>query len=465
MAKHEVLHDGIGVRMEADEFDIHGMRLSDVEFVTDPFPLSPRGHAELIRALHQVDRIYRTIIPLRGRDHVAGEFVGPNEHLLSHADVLLSRGVASARIRVQATHGLSLTDVPRVYEALSTLPEDLANSDAAAAMQFRTSGYPDPSTKDVFESLRSAPGRALTLSLAYIEQTIGDDPALADTASLLGFFTVLIAFVRAMQAGLINGGIKTFLPMMHRNDFSTMFALLPQSQRHLLRMNQLHFINAVVAGVFGDPDLGVEHFDFAVHADKPVVKSLTLSSHDRRTFTSEAELPATLTLGQLGARILWYRQLPRSLTIERWVMAWMSDHDPVDLLTAKHFDAAQVDGGGVAPNATLEAIREAPEFAAFAHLIDWSRSYEQPGYVVVLVFDWKRLSPAQQAILRDSVRELGGLGPVTDSDHPELALFENRAFRAPAGESDMKPGKLSMDAATQAISSYFSDMIELFDGL
>jgi hypothetical protein len=33
MAKHEVLHRGCGVRMEANGFDHDGLRLSDVEFV------------------------------------------------------------------------------------------------------------------------------------------------------------------------------------------------------------------------------------------------------------------------------------------------------------------------------------------------------------------------------------------------------------------------------------------------
>jgi hypothetical protein len=468
MAKHEVLHDGIGIRMEADEFDEHGMRLSDVEFVTNPFPLSTQGHAELIRALHQVAQIYSTIIPLRGRDHAEGGFVGPDEHHLSHTDVLLSRGAACARIRVQATHGLSLADIPRVYKALSAPPEDQARPDAVATIQLGSPGHADLSSRRWLESLRSAPDRALKLSLAHIELAIGDDPVLEDTAPLLGFLTAVIAFVRGMHAGPITGGIKTFLPMMHRNDFATMFALLPPSQRRLLRLNQTHFIKAVLSGVFGDPERGIDDLDLAAHADQPVVKSLALNPHERRTFTGGAELPSTLNLSDLGARILSYRQLPRSLTIERWIQAWMSDHNPADLLTTEHFDAAQIDTGGGEPSPTLKAIREAHEFAAFAHLINWNQSYEQPGYIVNLVFDWELLSGVQQAILRDSVRELGGLGSATDSEHPELALFENRAFRPefenPACGPHLEGSKLSVDAAIQAISSYFWGMFELFDG-
>ncbi len=467
MAKHEVLHDGIGVRMEADEFDEHGMRLSDVEFVTDPFPLSQQGHAELMLALHQVDRIYSTIVPLRGRDHTEGKFVGPDEHHLSHADVLLSRGGAGARIRTQATHGLSLADVPWLYTALSAPPEGQARPDAVAAIQRACTGTAEPSMKRILESLRSAPDRALRLSLAHIEQAIGDAPALEDTATLLGFFTVVIAFLGSMYARPITGGIKTFLPMMHRNDFATMFALLPPSQRELLRENETHFVQAVLAGLFGDPDHGIEDLDLAAHANQPVVKSLALGSGERRAFTGGAELPTTIGLGHLGVRILSYRPLPRSMTIERWVRAWMSGRDPADLLTMEHFDAAHSDGGGGATSTTLEAIRDSRELAAVAELIDWTQSYEQSGYTVSLVFNWKRLSAAQQAILRDSVRELGGLGSAIDSEHPTLALFENRAFRpgfeSPAAEPDLEACTLNRAGLTEAISSYFSGMAALFD--
>lgn len=467
VTKHEVLHDGIGFKMEADEFDEAGMRLSDVECVTDPFPLSPQGHAELMRALRAIDRIYSAITPLRGRDHAEGEFVGADEHHLSHTDVLLSRGAAGARIRAQATHGLRLADIPRVYKALSAPPEDQARPDAVAAIQLGASGHADPSTKRLLELLQSAPDRASRLSLLHIEQTIGGDPALEDSAALLGLLSVVVAFVRSMHARQIVGGVKTFLAMMHRNDFATMFALLPPPQRGLLRENQTHFIQAILAGVFGDPDLGIDDLDLAAHADQPVVKSLSLNSDERRAFTGGAELPATVDLGRLGARILFYRPLPRSMTIERWVRAWMSDRDPADLLTAEHFDAAQIDDGGGAPSTTLQAIREADELVAVAHLLDWSRSYEQGSYVVSLVFDWEQLSPAQQEILRDSVRGLGGLGPVTDSDDPELALFENRAFgrgfKEPAGGSDPEVDHRDLDPLTQAMATYFSGMIELFD--
>jgi hypothetical protein len=467
VAEHEVLHDGVGFKLEADEFDEAGMRLSDVEFVTDPFPLSPQGHAELMRALREVDRIYSAITPLRGRDHAKGEFVGADEHHLSHTNVLLSRGATGARMRAQATHGLCLADIPRVYKALSAPPEGQARPDAVAAIQLGTSGHADPSTKPLLELLRSAPDRASRLSLVHIERTIGDDPLLEDTAALVGLLTVVIAFVRGMHARQIAGGIKTFLPMMHRNDFATMFALLPLPQRELLRKNQAHFLHAVLAGVFGDPDLGIDDLDLAAHADQPVVKSLALGSDERRSFTGEAELPATVDLGHLGARILFYRPLPRSMTIERWIRAWMSDRDPADLLTAEHFDAAQIDGGGGAPSTTLQAIREADELMAVAPLFDWGRSYEQGGYVVSLVFDWERLSPAQQEILRDSVRELGGLGSVTDPEDPELALFENRSFgrrfKEPAGGSDLEAGHRNLEALIQAMATYFSGMIELFD--
>ncbi len=114
---------------------------------------------------------------------------------------------------------------------------------------------------------------------------------LEDTATLLGLFTVVIAFLSSMYARPITGGIKTFLPMMHRNDFATMFALLPPSQRELLRENETHFVQAVLAGLFGDPDLGIEDLDLAAHANQPVVKSLALGSGERRAFHRRSRTP------------------------------------------------------------------------------------------------------------------------------------------------------------------------------
>ncbi len=42
----------------------------------------------------------------------------------------------------------------------------------------------------------------------------------------------------------------------------------------------------------------------------------------------------------------------------------MSDRDPADLLTVKHFDAAHSDGGDGATSSALEAIRDARELGS-----------------------------------------------------------------------------------------------------
>ena len=53
---------------------------------------------------------------------------------------------------------------------------------------------------------------------------------------------------------LIQGGAKTFTPMMHRNDFATMFGLLSDRFKVLLRANLQVFIDAIIAGVVADID-------------------------------------------------------------------------------------------------------------------------------------------------------------------------------------------------------------------
>lgn len=474
MAKHEVLHRGRGVRMEADEFDHDGMRLSDVEFVTDPFPLTD-GQADLDQALDELSRIYSAMASCRQRDHRLGGFAGPDEHHLTEAGVLLSGGGERPRVGLQATHGLGLADIPVLYRALTAPAEGQTRPDAVARVQLGTWGAAAPAARAGLEPFRSASRRATEVSLPHLAASLGGDPALADSSCLAGLLTAVIAFIRAMNARPVHCGLKTHLAVMHRNDFATLFALLPAAQRRLIRQHQRCFIEAVVAGVFADlgtrlgtgPGNGAGHLDLDLLSGRPVVESIGLSAHDRRTFVQGKLLPATLRLPGIGPRILCYRQLPTALTIAAWTSGWLAEDDPVDLLTAAHFERAQLHRGERRPpSAAVSAVRDHGAFAAFADLIDWSRSYAEAGYRVVLAFDWDRLGPAQREILRDSVRGLGGLGAATDADHRELALFENRAFlaRRQIGATRSERGDdQALRTATGAVSCYFSGIAALFE--
>lgn len=434
MRKHEPVHVGARIRVEADEFDENGMRLSDLEVLTHPVPLSRQGHSQLLSGLAEVGRFYGAVMPGRGHDHAQGHFLGWDVHRLTQRDVLLSGGAEGDQIRIQSTVGLRLTDLPLLYAAVG---------DAG-------SRWPAPRH---FGPLCSAPRRARSLALRHLENTVGLHAQGDDEASLLGFLTAAIAFLRTLRTTPLIGGIKTYLPVMHRNDFATLFALLPASIRQVLRSNQEHVVEALIAGAFADPGRTGGVGDLAGYGHRPLVRSLCLTAHDVGTFGTGVPLPRTLALGRRGLVSLAYRPIPPALTIRHWIDAWLAEENPRDLLTSRHFEAA-CRSSGARPSSPIGVLSCCPELAEIAHLIDWNQSYEEPGRGLVLVFDWERLSSVQKEILRDSVRGIGGLGSATDGDDPELALFEIRA---------VSPRQVSIDSVGEAVSSHFSFLLRLLE--
>src|SRR5579884_308410 len=251
MTKREPLHVGARFEMQADEFVDDGQLLSDVEFVTDPLPLTDDGNAALETALQGIATIYNAIAPLAGREHTKGQFAGSTETHLSVNDARLSKGSRDATLKVQATQGLGLADIPAAYHALATPPSQARTPDVYALIQHAVVGDRDAAESKDLRPLLDAPQRALKLSMAHLAQFANDAPGFEQTDALLGLFTAAIAFVRALRLNQVVGGAKTFLPMMHRNDFATLFALLPSQQQTWIRNNTQQFVDAVIAGVVG----------------------------------------------------------------------------------------------------------------------------------------------------------------------------------------------------------------------
>jgi hypothetical protein len=495
MTKRELLHQGTGVRLEADEFvdKDESALLSDIEFVTDPFPLNGAGHRQLQSALTQIGEIYDRIIPNRGRSHRDGNFIKSNEAGFSVQSAMLSKGADRAKLKIQATQGFSLQDIPKAFDALAKPKSEADEPGLYAMVQHAMVGDQNAAELAALEPLRSASDRTWRVVFAYLnehldEEVLGERFDLNDDefGSLFGFVTAAIGFLRMMRnPRMIQGGAKTYTPMMHRNDFATMFGMLSDRLKALLRGNERVFKDALIAGVVADleQDDPLENYQADQHRDEFVFRAFILETGDRRRFIDPGgatELPNVLP--RIGPKLA-YSVLPPSFTIDRWVTEWMKGEDPKDILTGAHFELAahnEIDEDAPISEA-VRAVREAmaPEVA---RLIDWSRSRLEGG-TVYLAFNFDALSTAQKEILTDYVRGLGGLGGQTDRDDPSLLLYENRNItpeyigyrdveRIRDGEKTIEAeafklnpeggGKLDMASARDTALNYFLAMTGLF---
>lgn len=474
MDKKELLHQGTDFKLEADKFAGDDGLVSDIEFVTTPLPLDAGGFGRLMRVMEQIDTIYNKIIPLRGRDHKKGEFIKNAESGFSQTSAMLSKGNSGAMLNLQATHGLSLQDIPTAFEALSKTPAEAENQAAYSSIQYGAVGLKNASTEATLEPLRSASDRALRISLMYIadhaaaESEYGDEELPEeDFAALHGFITAAIGFIRMLRNPLmLQGGIKTFLPMMHRNDFATMFGMLPDKMRRTMQANEEVFTDAIIAGATADLTEDDPLADYAPddHADEYVFNKFILQQTDRTGFTNVPTVPnLPNTIGT--HRIAYYVTPP--LTIARWVNSWMNNRNPVDILTKEAFAGAATNV--VDPDAALSVDItnvKANMDPAISRLIDWGRCKKEGG-IVYLAFNYTALDAQQKATINNYSRGLGGLKDQTDTDDPSLLLYENRSiapeYRDVRGQKlDLDGSKLSLGSATEAVLSYFSGMMKLF---
>jgi hypothetical protein len=290
-----------------------------------------------------------------------------------------------------------------------------------------------------------------------------DDDEFGD---LHGFLTAVIGFVRMMRNPLaIQGGAKTYAPMMHRNDFATMFGLLSDTLKDAFRENPQPFIDAIIAGVVADIDEDdpLEDYDPAAHRDEYIFRRFVLETGDQRRFEENLELP-----NYVGGRAVGYYALPPSFTIQRWVTAWMNGDDPQDLLTTAHFEFAAHNEIEEDPDLddNMQAVRDNID-PRVRDRVDWGRSRFENGRAY-LAFNYQALTDQQKEILTDYVRGLGGLGENTDLDDNSLLLYENRnitpEYLDHLGEA-LNPeggGKLDMESAKNTVLDYFVAMKELF---
>jgi hypothetical protein len=284
--RKDVLHAGTDFRLEAD--DTPGPSMSNIEFVTDPFEESRAGVTSLITALQTMRAIMGRIGPYKGLPGPTGagppyayqgvwNYVTKGTHGLSgsnqvSADSLgLSGGSDRGQIKMQATMGLTLRDIPRAMKTYGNVGQGEETQQETAQRQ--------PA-----RALQSAAlygtilGRSPGLALEAMKRIVRDanlsssrKQALANADNLLagqGYLSVVMMYLKSLQIPDNNEGAKSRIMFLARNRFSAMYAMLAPEVRALFAANQGNLLarhvldvsneNPLLARVQGQlPDTGL----------------------------------------------------------------------------------------------------------------------------------------------------------------------------------------------------------------
>lgn len=253
--KH-VLHAGTDFRLEAD--DTPGPAISNIEFVTDPFDETAAGVASLVTALQTMRGIMGRIGPNKGLPGPTGagppyayqgvwNYVTKGTHRLSgsnqiSADSLgLSGGSDRGQIKMQATMGLALEDIPRAMKTYGNVgPGEETQHETTARQPARAL----QSAALYGTILGRSPGLALeamtriirNANLSHLQKQ-----ALANATNLQagqGYLSVVMMYLKSLQIPDNNEGAKSRVMFLARNRFSSMYAMLAPAVQALFATNQ-----------------------------------------------------------------------------------------------------------------------------------------------------------------------------------------------------------------------------------
>lgn len=289
--KH-VLHAGTNYRLEAD--DTPGPTHSNVEFVTVPFDETRAGVQALIAALTDIRTIVGRLGPHKGKPgpRDAGPpypYTSPFDYLLKgthqlsgsndvSADQLaLSRGSDRGQVKMQATMGLTLRDLPRAMATYGTVnegdetPQEALNRQSARALQ---------SGAMYGRILGQAPALGLQVLDRIIREahlSAGERRALVNRESLLGaqgYLAVVMMYLKSLQIPDDNEGAKSRIMFLARNKFSDMFLMLDPAVRRLFSTNAVLFAQKVLAVSNENPlvpRIQGQLPDTALSVDRPLI--------------------------------------------------------------------------------------------------------------------------------------------------------------------------------------------------
>ncbi len=353
------LHSGTNFNLEAD--DTPGPKASNLEFVTDPFEESADG---LVRLQHTLGEILALgtrlngLVGARGPENAdenppyyftSDRFVSQNRHRLTGPAygggrwLHLSGGINGWRIKMQATSGIALSDIPLIMKyfgsnvAGETIPEAVERNPARIALV----GATDPANDDTLKVIGGSPQVAeVAANNIRTDGRITPDLAALFAAGisteLVGFLSAMVLTLKMLQLP-IRGVLKYRIPLMLRTNFARLFNALPVGTPIALRNNPQvlidGLINASNAHVLLPTYQGIDP-DTALTANSPLIRSPR-----RFTYSPNAPQPhealAGITIGMWIQGILDGKDLLTPETADTWLKNqgwwWWSRKEKVEL--------------------------------------------------------------------------------------------------------------------------------------
>lgn len=262
--KH-VLHTGTDYRLEAD--DTPGPARSNIEFVTKPFGEDRAGVLELIAALGDIRAIVGRIGPHQGKPGPKGDgppyaytsawdYVTKGTHQLSGSNdvsadqLVLSGGSPSGQVKMQATMGLTLSDLPRVMKTYGNVAPGSETARETAHRRPARSLQSSTAYGDIV-------GRAPGLAMEVLRRLIGEAPLTSSEKQALasqpilsgaqGYLAVVMMYLKSLQIPDDNEGAKSRVMFLARNKFSDLYLMLDPAVRRLFATNAVLLARKILA--------------------------------------------------------------------------------------------------------------------------------------------------------------------------------------------------------------------------
>jgi hypothetical protein len=320
---------GPGFEIQAD--NTPGPSHSNLEFVTQPFEETTAGLGQARTALDAIQQIYtNSLNPYRTtrrgpsasdrrglppHAYIPADYVTPAEHgftggTVRGADVALSasaRTPADGSLKMQATFGVGLADLPTVMEYFGTpVPGETATQTqdrdpARAALTFA------PARSRILPTLGGVPAlarevvRRFDARYHWMLEPEDGGPTVLD--ELIGFVAAVLYTIKALQnTDVASEEIKARLALMARTSFVQLFSALTPDQRNAVRQNWDALLSTM---------LDVSNATPLVYNHDQATDSWLPSDVNLRRDTPLIRPAKDATTGPLHRTLGW-------LTIERW---------------------------------------------------------------------------------------------------------------------------------------------------
>lgn len=223
-----------GFELQADD-DPGGGARSDLEVVTKAFDESPGGRTELRATMQAIQNSLGQITANFNNWATAGHLPRATDlpgNPVRNRSFLYPASGGEFRAKPQTTIGLSLDKIADLLEDIFAAPAETLGQAASRREGRRELTGWDPAAAaagQIMTTQGEAPTQARQAIAAYTGANAGA-PALSN--ELVGLLSLIMAYLRMADQGLVRSYAKTIAPVMARTDFGAMFKMLSQPEQN-----------------------------------------------------------------------------------------------------------------------------------------------------------------------------------------------------------------------------------------